>query len=584
MGFTTALERRTSPENPTTNLSRPAAWLQEAFGATPSTSGVRVNEQTAMQFSAVYACVRILAETLAYLPLPVYKRLPRGKERAPDHLNYGLLHDRPNPELTSFNWREIMQSHVALWGNAYAEKEMLKSGKVVALWPLMPNRTRAERRNGRKVIITQPEESGPEVVLGADRVLHIPGLGFNGLNGFSVLGMIRNAVGLGLAAEEFGARFYSNGATVKGVLTHPTTLTGQAKGNIRESFETEHAGLSKSHRLMILEEGMKYERIGIPPEEAQFIQLRKYQKNDICSFFRIPPHMIQDLDRPFQSNVEQMGLDFIRYTMGPWLVRWEQVLNWELFGPDERSTYFAEFNVEGLLRGDSAARAAYYQQIFQVGGISPNEIAEIENFPTVEGGDERFVPMNLVPLSKANALADAQINPPEPEPAPGEEKPAGDEPEPEAERAIPINARTVTAHRRLLCDAAAYFITKEIRAAQTAARKHAGENFVAGFRGWAEDFYADHRDTVRHQLTPVIEAMGCPLDADQRFLAEYVRAIAERHVQTSLGQLDAALETENPKEAVETIVREWDARAGALADEHVTRLGTEIAARQAKAA
>lgn len=565
MSLSRALERRASPENPSTPLSNPAAWLYEALGGRRTAAGIAVNENSAMRTATVYACVRVLAETLAMLPLPVYRRIGSGAERDPDHPNFQLLHDRPNPELTSFLFREMLQAHIALWGNAYAEKEIGADGRVKALWPLLPDRTRPKRlENGARVYVTRLA-NGKDVGIPANRVVHIPGLGFNGVEGFSPIRMAMDAVALGKAAEEFGARFFGSGAQLNGVLTHPGVLGEAGRQNLRESFEMMYSGLGNSHRTAILEEGVEYERIGIPPNEAQFIELRKYQRSEIAAIYRVPPHMVGDLDRPFQSNVEQMDLDFVRHTMAPWFVRWEQVLNWDLFAPIERRTFYAEFLVEGLLRGDSAARAAFYKEMVYIGAYTQNDVLRRENMNTFPEGNERWMPLNMVPLSAL--VKAAQQDPPA---APGGA--AGGE---GARRALPPAAVTETrttsgvvfrwriqnAHERLFREAAERVVRHEVQAGRKALRKSADPQvgvLRAGMRKWMEEFYPGHSEYVIRQMTPVIEALGEAIWAAaideigaeheltpeaEQFLRQYAEAQAARWVGSSQGQLDALLDS-----------------------------------------
>ncbi|MDD4700016.1 MAG: phage portal protein, partial [Oscillospiraceae bacterium] len=299
------------------------------FGGT--TAGKPVNEHTAMQMTAVYSCVRILAETLAGLPLHVYKYNDSGgKEKHLKHPLYRLLHDEPNPEMTSFTFRETLMSHLLLWGNAYAQIIRNARGEVIALYPLMPNKMTVDRdKNGRLFYLYQRSvEDAPTlgkdslVYLDPSDVLHIPGLGFDGLVGYSPIAMAKNAIGLAMATEEYGAKFFANGAAPGGVLEHPGTIKDPQK--VKDSWNAAYQGSTNSHRVAVLEEGMKYQQIGIPPEQAQFLETRKFQINEIARIFRVPPHMLADLEKSSFSNIEQQSLEFVKYTLDPWVVRWEQ--------------------------------------------------------------------------------------------------------------------------------------------------------------------------------------------------------------------------------------------------------------------
>lgn len=392
---------RASPENPTTNLSNPDAWLWDAFGARKSATGAHVSGASALRSSAVLACVRVRSETIASLPLPVFRRKqPRGKDIAREHPLYKILHDRPNPEMSSFVFRETLQSHLDLWGNAYAEIETNQSGRVLALWPLRPDVTAPRRLNGS--IVYDTTVGNDRVTLASERVLHVPGLGFDGLVGYSPIGLAKEAIGLALATEEFGARFFSNGARPGGVLTHPQRLSDDAAKRLKASWNEAQSGLTNAQRTAVLEEGVTFKEIGIPPDHAQFLETRKFQTREIARIFRVPPHMIGDLEQATFSNIEQQSLDFVVHTIRPWLVRWEQTLNYALFSDrDQGGQSFCEFQVDGLLRGDSQARGQFYNQLFQLGALSPNDIREKENLNPVPGGDQYFVQLNMSTLENA---------------------------------------------------------------------------------------------------------------------------------------------------------------------------------------
>ena len=288
--------------------------------------------------TAVYACVRILSEAIAGLPLHLYRyTADGGKERALDNSLYYLLHDEPNPEMTSFIFRETMMTHLLLWGNAYAQIIRNGKGEVVALYPLLPDRMKVDRNNNGELYYEytpsdQSKFDGKTVVLNTYEVLHIPGLGFDGLVGYSPIAMAKNAIGMAIACEEFGARFFENGAAPSGVLEHPETLKDPAR--VRETWQSQFGGSSNSGKVAVLEEGMKYTPISIAPEQAQFLETRKFQINEIARIFRVPPHMVGDLAKSSFSNIEQQSLEFVKYTLDPWVIRWEQSLSRVIFTKD----------------------------------------------------------------------------------------------------------------------------------------------------------------------------------------------------------------------------------------------------------
>ena len=379
-----------------------------------STSGKTVTERSAMQMTAVYSCVRILAEAIAGLPLHVYRyNSDGGKEKAIDHSLYLILHDEPNPEMSSFVFRETLMTHLLLWGNAYAQIIRNSKGEVVALYPLMPNKMSVDRdENGQlyyQYLRSIDEVGGKSetVILKPTDVLHIPGLGFDGLVGYSPIAMAKNAIGLAIATEEYGAKFFANGAAPSGVLEHPGTIKDPQR--VREAWQSQFGGSQNSGKIAVLEEGMKYTPISISPEQAQFLETRKFQINEIARIFRVPPHMVGDLEKSSFSNIEQQSLEFVKYTLDPWVIRWEQSIQRSLLSRDEKAVYFVKFNLEGLLRGDYQSRMNGYAIGRQNGWMSANDIRELENLdriPAKDGGDLYLINGNMLPLKNAGAFAD----------------------------------------------------------------------------------------------------------------------------------------------------------------------------------
>ena len=377
-----------------------------------TTSGKRVNERSAMQMTAVYSCVRILSEAVASLPLHFYMYDENGsKKKAIEHPLYFLLHDEPNPEMTSFVFRETLMTHLLLWGNAYAQIIRNGKGEIIALYPLMPDRMTVNRDEKGRLYYEYlthtddvPINKDTVVRLNSSDVLHIPGLGFDGLVGYSPIAMAKNAIGLSIAAEEYGSKFYANGAAPSGVLEHPGTLKDPTK--VRESWTQTFGGSHNSHKVAVLEEGMKYTPISISPNEAQFLETRKFQINEIARIFRVPPHMVGDLEKSSFSNIEQQSLEFVKYTLDPWVSRWEQAMVRSLLSKDDKKKYFIKFNVDGLLRGDYQSRMNGYSIGIQNGFMSPNDVRELENLdliPDEEGGNTYMVNGNMMPITEVGA-------------------------------------------------------------------------------------------------------------------------------------------------------------------------------------
>ena len=411
MGFFSGLFRsRDAPSNST-------AGSVYRFFLGGSSAGKIVNERSAMQMTAVYSCVRVLSEAVAGLPLHLYRYTDGGsKEKAIDHPLYFVLHDEPNPEMTSFVFRETLMTHLLLWGNAYAQIIRNGKGEVVALYPLMPNRMTVDRDEKGQLYYeyqTSTDEArttkGGTVRLKPSDVLHVPGLGFDGLVGYSPIAMAKNAIGLAIAAEEYGSKFYANGAAPSGVLEHPGVLKDPAK--LRDSWTQTFGGSSNSNKVAVLEEGVKYTPISIAPNEAQFLETRKFQINEIARIFRVPPHMIGDLDRSTFSNIENMSLEFVKYTLEPWLVRWEQSMMRVLISQNDKSQYFIKFNVDGFLRGSYQERMQGYSVGIQNGFMCPNDVRSLENMdliPEELGGNNYMVNGNMIRLTAVPSISEKE--------------------------------------------------------------------------------------------------------------------------------------------------------------------------------
>ena len=377
-----------SRDKPTNSYDSPSYTY--FFGR--ANSGKRVTDRTALQHIAVYACVRVLSEAIAQLPLHIYKYNDKGKERVPQHLLYFLLHDQPNPEMTSFVFRETLMFHLLIYGNAYAQIIRNGRGDVIGLYPLMPDKMKVDRdeKNRLIYIYSRYDEANPNlkeqgnIIFYADEVLHIPGLGFDGLVGYSPIALAKNAIGISIACEDYGASFFGNNANPSGVLEHPGVIKNPDK--LRDAWHRAYGGRN-AHKVAVLEEGVKFTPISIPNNEAQFLETRKFQIEEIARMYRVPLHMIGDLDHATFSNVEHLSLDFVKYSLDPWIVRWEQSLQKALLSDSKKGRYFIKFNVDGLLRGDYASRMQGYSIGIQNGFLCPNDVRELED-------------MNLIPEEK----------------------------------------------------------------------------------------------------------------------------------------------------------------------------------------
>lgn len=372
-----------------------------------TSSGVKVDEFSAMQMSAVNACVRILSETVASLPLHLYRRNGNGSpEKVEAHPLAECLYSAVNEEMTSFQFRESMMASVLLWGNAYTRIIRNKLGQVTELWFLKPQYMVVDRdmRTG-EIVYTYTDDTTNEIyTYTTKQIFHLRTTPIDGLRGMSPIEQASSAIGLALAAEQYGAKFFCNGANPGGVLEHPSVVKDPTK--IRESWNAVYQGSANAHKIAVLEEGMKYKSIGISPNAAQFLKTRKYQVEEICRIFRIPPHMVGDLDRATFSNIEHQSIQFVVHTLRPWLVRWEQAITRCLLNEKERGVYYARFNVDGLLRGDYQSRMEGYGIGRQNGWLSANDIRELEDLspiPEEQGGNEYFVNSGMMGQNIAKA-------------------------------------------------------------------------------------------------------------------------------------------------------------------------------------
>ena len=393
-------DRRPSPRN---SVSTAPTFY---FGT--SGSGKSVTAQTAIQLSTVYACVRVIAETVASLPLNVFETGKEGSSKAQDHPLYRLLHDEPNAEMTSFIFREVMLTHLLLWGNSYCQIIRTGRNRITGLYPLLPDKMAVDRDKSGTLVYTYTTRDGKPVVLDPSDVMHIPGLGFDGIMGYSPIALERNAIGLGIASEEYGSKFFSNGARPSGILTHPNTVKNPKA--LRESWNAAYGGSANAGRVCVLEEGMRFESIAMPNNEAQFLETRKFQVDEICRIFRVPPHLVCNLEHATFSNIEHSSIDFAVHTIRPWLVRIEQAMNRALFSDQEKGgnfsgrRFYVGFNMDGLMRGDYKSRMEGYAIARQNGWMSANDIRELENLNPMseeDGGNAYLVNGNMISVRRA---------------------------------------------------------------------------------------------------------------------------------------------------------------------------------------
>ena len=377
-------------------------WFEPVSARTGS--GMRVSPDSALRLAAVYACVRILAETMASLPLVVYqRRADGGKDKVTDHWLYRLMAKRPNRFQNPFEWREMLQGHLALRGNAYNQIITNPRGEIIELMPIHPDRVKIELLPSGEYRYRVTDRSGKEVILPRGDVWHLRGLSSDGLMGMSPIELARENLGMALAAQDYGARFFANDAKpTGGWIEFPGTFKdNEAKKVFRESYQQAQSGANRG-KVLVLENGMKFHEVGVTNKDAQFLELRKFQITDIARLFRVPPHMIADLERATFSNIEQQSLEFVMHTMTPWAERWEASIESELLL--EGDDIEIEFDFANLMRGDAASRSSYYQSGIQNGWLTRNEARIAENLNPIDGLDQPLRPLNMVEEDAAEDL------------------------------------------------------------------------------------------------------------------------------------------------------------------------------------
>jgi len=528
---------------------QPEKWWK-IFTGNRSVAGISVTENSAMRVATVYACIRVLSWSLASLPLITYKRLERGKERAITLPIYNLLHISPNPFQTSFIFRSTQMARACGWGNAYAEIEFANGGPV-ALWPIPPWHVTPKLNAQHELYYTVRTATG-DIDLPYYRMLHIQGLGTDGLKGLSPIQMAKESIGLSLAAEEFGARFLGEGANSGLVVNVPSGLSDTAFERLKTSFKESYSGLSKAHRVMFLEENMKVEKTTIPPDQAQFLETRKFQVREIARIFNVPPHMIGDLEQATFSNIEHQAIEFVVHTMRPWFVNWEQELSRKLLIGAANQNYFVEFLIDGLLRGDSISRSQFYNQMFMIGAFSPNDIREKENLNPIDGGDEYYIPLNMQPASWGSqppatiGVASLKLL----------------EDRKRSKGSAIIRYRIAKSFRPVFEDAGQRIVDREAQNIRRAVKKYLSERSLNGFMAWLDDFYRDFTKYIHKQIAPAANALNDairPAIADQigqitetdKQIGEYVNAFGVRYTTSSSGQMKALLKEAEAEDIVD---------------------------------
>ena len=402
MGIIDWFSRRNKTKDETrSTLRRPSNWLSTALGGDVTSSGENVTTDSALKQPAVWACVRLIAEDVASLPAKLYESGDDGvRNEVRSHPVARLLRDQPNAEMSPFTMIETITAHVLLYGNGYIEIERNGAGTPVALWPLMPDRVRIRIVDGQ--VAYEYQSGDTTTLLPSDKVIHIKGLGSDGVVGYSPVKYARETVGMSRALEKSGGAFFANSSRPSGILSHPGKLSEDAMRRLRESWQSLHSGASNTGRAAILEEGMSWTATSVPHDDAQWLEARQYALQDIARIYRVPPHMIGDLSRAHFNNIESQQIGYLQHTLMPWVRRWEQELNRKLLTATSDSGIFVEFLADGVLRGNTSDRFDAYKVARETGWLSVNEIRRRENLNPIDGGDSYIQPLNFMQLGESN--------------------------------------------------------------------------------------------------------------------------------------------------------------------------------------
>ena len=539
-------------------------WYSPIGSLSPSKAGVYVSDETAMRCATVYACVRVLAESIASLPVHLYERQSDGgRRRASEHWAYQLMHDEPHPHMSACQFFETLVIHMALTGNHFSFIDSKNSGEVGSLSPLNPRDVEI-LRGSKGQVAYKYTKNGEVRIFPEAEILHAPGMAWDGVSGMSPISYARETIGLSIAAEEFGARLFSHGLNPGSIFTLPEGVRMDQEQTTKfiEDLISKHAGLGKSHSGLVLPAGMGVDKVGISPEDSQFLETRKFQKAEIASIFRVPLHLIQEHEKSttWGTGIEHINLGFVQYTLRPWLVRIEQTLNRKLLHGADRQRYYFEFLVDAMLRGDQQARAEYFTAAIQNGWMSRNEVRQLENRNPVEGGDDFLVPLNMSVAGEP---------PPEPPADEPDEKKSecgcGHEHRAEPDPELDIPRMSIQrSYRRVIRDAISRVMRRERNDIMSGAEKHLRKRAARGelrstkpFADFIDEFYESHREFTREAVTAAFTALAEAVGAEamreigrewewnedlERWVAEYIQAFADNYANQGRGQLLALLD------------------------------------------
>ncbi|MGV7223278.1 MAG: phage portal protein [Nitrospinales bacterium] len=583
------------------SLSNPKSWnsaLWNLYGVGQTESGVRVDEYTAMNLAAVYAAINIISGDIATLPLGLFKTVSNKRKRITDHKSLQVLTYRANPLMPAINVRRTMTAHMLSWGNMYGEIVRDQMNNVIALWPLTPDRVTPRMDRGDLVYYVKVDKE--DVPVSRENILHISGLGYDGIMGYSVISKAAESIGLSMASEKFGARYFGANTNMGGAIKYPRALGEEAKNNLRKSLSG-YTGSDNSHRWMILEQGMEIEKLGFSPDDSQFLQTRQFQVPEIARWFNMPPHKLKDLTRSTFSNIEEQETEYVVSCLVPWLTIIEQNYNIQLLTEKEhRLGYYFKHNVKGLLRGSSAARADYYTKRFYLGTITPNEIRAFEDEDPLETeyADKTYIQQNLMPLEDVDKEPEPIIQPAL-EGQPGEQPPDAEEPEPEvkiwaskhiqlrAQKSVKKRDRITKRYYPLIEEAAARIVYREsglvvkhfksaigeIERAYDGFQAYIVAKIGPVFKAFSEDIYNQATLEVGKEIEETPEDVLIEINS-------YTSAYARRHVGSSVGQLTKIIRDNNEdiNDLVVERLDEWkEKRSTKIASNESVRLASFMA-------
>ncbi len=569
--------------------------LSRVLGGGGSWAGKDVTRTSAMGISATWSAVRLLSDSVASLPLSFYRRTDQGREKVPGDPLFKLLARMPNKEETSYAFRETLQHHLLLRGNAYAEIKRNGAGRPMELMPLDVEKMHVERsKNSGELFYVYHGGSG-DTILSSSQVLHIPGLGWDGITGYAPLAIAMQEFGYSIAIKEYGAEFFKNDGTPGGYLQLKGKLKDDAAiKRLKNSWGGQHSEWGKKHSIGVLEDEAEFKQMTLPPEHMQFIQSKQLSVTDIARIFRVPPHMIGDLSKSSFNNIEQQSLDFVINSLRPWLVRWEQNLNNQIIPDYMQDEYFYEFNVNALLRGDFDTRSKGYRTFIEMGAMTANEVRSLENLNAVEGLDEFYVPLNWMNIKDSGLDESTEPGTPVDE----TNTRMVDGVETRQTKAAKSRFRLSNRFRPLFEDVIGKIVRKEARDIREGIKKYFTTRGIGDFNLFLDTFYEELPEYIRKQILPTYRtfaesvkgAVADEIDSDgtfnaddENFVESFVTVFIGRYIGKSRKDLRTAIEraVNSGVEASVEIDKQldhWeDTRAGFTAHNETVRSGNAFA-------